>query len=221
MSSGKCASCRPSATSFAAATIASASLRSRSPSSAFASATLRFTRAIDSMKTRGNRKPLIGKFSTARCVCGPHRASAGTRTSPIVSFSTRKSTMRSEAREPLKRCRLYSSGANGAPSPAGRVEYSPSSGLTAPLLLGRSKLAEMADLREQLVDLPLELRDLALVPSPVRRVEAEGLLRASQGVTVRGLDCHQSLDPDVGFFSLAHGAPSITEERSLSQSGAG
>ena len=36
--------------------------------------------------------PDTGKFSTARCVCAPHRAEAGTRTSPIVSCSIRNSS---------------------------------------------------------------------------------------------------------------------------------
>ena len=38
---------------------------------------------------KDSRRPLTGKFSTARCVEAPHSASAGTSISPIVSFSTR------------------------------------------------------------------------------------------------------------------------------------
>ena len=41
------------------------------------------------MKSRGMRSPLIGKFSTARCVCAPHSASAGTFSSPRLSRSMR------------------------------------------------------------------------------------------------------------------------------------
>src|SRR5690606_34921272 len=37
--------------------------------------------------SRGNRRLLMGKFSTARCVCAPHSASAGTCISPSESFS--------------------------------------------------------------------------------------------------------------------------------------
>src|SRR5262249_56670102 len=38
-------------------------------------------------------RPEMGKFSTARCVCGPHRAEAGTCISPRLSFSMRTSGM--------------------------------------------------------------------------------------------------------------------------------
>ena len=37
-----------------------------------------------------NAVPDTGKFSTARWLCAPHRAEAGTLTSPIVSCSMRK-----------------------------------------------------------------------------------------------------------------------------------
>ena len=40
-------------------------------------------------KARGKRSPLMGKFSTARAVCAPYKASAGTRISPMVSRSLR------------------------------------------------------------------------------------------------------------------------------------
>src|SRR5579871_6671642 len=50
------------------------------------------------IKERGNRSPLMGKFSTARCVCAPYSAPAGTRISPIVSRSMRYSTLRLYAR---------------------------------------------------------------------------------------------------------------------------
>ena len=41
------------------------------------------------MSARSIGRPEIGKFSTARWVCAPHSASAGTRTSPIESCSVR------------------------------------------------------------------------------------------------------------------------------------
>src|ERR1043166_47764 len=45
------------------------------------------------MSRLGNGIPEIGKFSTARWVCAPYNAWAGTLTSPIESFSTRNSAM--------------------------------------------------------------------------------------------------------------------------------
>src|SRR3989304_4990200 len=203
MSRGKCASCRPSATSFAAATIACASFGSRSPSSAFASATLRFTRAIDSMNTRGNRKPLIGKLSTARWVCGPQSASAGTRTSPIVSFSTRNSVIRSHAGEPLKRCRPYSNGPPAGNGPAGSA--SPGR---------RPSLPEVPDLREELLDFAFRLLNPTEVPGPVGRVPVGVLFGFAEVVAVCRLDRHQPLDLQVEFLSDAQGAPPVTGEGS-------
>ncbi len=41
------------------------------------------------MSSRSIGWPEIGKFSTARWVCARHLAAAGTRTSPIESFSMR------------------------------------------------------------------------------------------------------------------------------------
>ncbi len=66
---GKCASCAPDATSSAAAAIASAMSRSRTPSSAFARAAAFLMRARASMCPRSRVVPEMGKFSTARCVC--------------------------------------------------------------------------------------------------------------------------------------------------------
>jgi hypothetical protein len=43
------------------------------------------------MKPRGMRKPLKGKFCTARWVWAPHKALAGTRNSPMLSRSRRNS----------------------------------------------------------------------------------------------------------------------------------
>jgi hypothetical protein len=42
------------------------------------------------MKPRGIGWPETGKFSTARCVCAPQSASAGTCSSPMLSCSMRK-----------------------------------------------------------------------------------------------------------------------------------
>ncbi len=42
------------------------------------------------MKRRGKRSELMGKFSTARWVCAPYSASAGTCISPRESRSVRK-----------------------------------------------------------------------------------------------------------------------------------
>src|SRR5690554_690579 len=92
-STGKCSSCAPVATSSAAPTIASAISAGRTPSSAFARAAAFLTRASASMWPRSSGVPEIGKFSTARCVCARYSAFAGTRTSPIVSCSIRKSAM--------------------------------------------------------------------------------------------------------------------------------
>ncbi len=46
------------------------------------------------MKSRGMRRLLIGKLSTARCVCAPHSASLGTFNSPRLSRSMRQSLVR-------------------------------------------------------------------------------------------------------------------------------
>ena len=89
MSIGNWASCAPSATSAAAAPIASATSASSRPSSAFVSAAASLIRASARMKRRGNRWPEIGKLRTARCVDAPYSASAGTSISPIESRSIR------------------------------------------------------------------------------------------------------------------------------------
>ena len=41
------------------------------------------------MTPAGTGRPEIGKFATARAVCAPHSASAGTSTSPMESCSVR------------------------------------------------------------------------------------------------------------------------------------
>ena len=88
-SSGKCASSAPDATSAAASAIARATSGSSTPSASFASAAARFTSPSACRNTRGKRSPLIGKFSTARCVDAPQSASAGTCISPSESRSMR------------------------------------------------------------------------------------------------------------------------------------
>ena len=56
-------------------------------------------------------RPLIGKFSTARCVCAPHSASAGTCSSPMLSCSMRNAPVRwpSSDAPPLRRSRCMTS----------------------------------------------------------------------------------------------------------------
>src|SRR5919108_603541 len=88
-STGKCSSHLPSATSTAAAEMASAIWGSSTPSSALTRAPAPLMRASAAISARSIGWPETGKFSTARCVCAAHLAWAGTRTSPMVSCSTR------------------------------------------------------------------------------------------------------------------------------------
>ena len=88
-SMGKCASWRPSATSSAAVRIAFACPFGRWPSAALTSAAAAFTRPSARMKPRGIGRPDTGKLRTARWVCAPHSASAGTSSSPMLSCSMR------------------------------------------------------------------------------------------------------------------------------------
>jgi hypothetical protein len=88
-SMGNCASQRPSATSAAAALMASAMSDSITPSRALACAAAPLMRASAAISEASRRTPEIGKFSTARWVWAPHRAVAGTRTSPMLSCSMR------------------------------------------------------------------------------------------------------------------------------------
>ena len=53
------------------------------------------------ISSRSMVRPEIGKFSTARWVCAPQRAWAGTRTSPIESCSIRKPASSLVAMPPL------------------------------------------------------------------------------------------------------------------------
>ena len=52
-----------------------------------------FENALKGMKARGMTSPLIGKFSTALWVCAPHKAQAGTWSSPMLSLSVRVSPL--------------------------------------------------------------------------------------------------------------------------------
>ncbi len=92
-STGNSASQAPSATSSAAATMASADgarrPRARRRAPALARAASAFTSASARMRRRLIGRPEIGKFSTARWVCAPHLAAPGTWTSPSESCSTR------------------------------------------------------------------------------------------------------------------------------------
>ena len=88
---GNWASWSPRATSSAAAVIASARSGAIIPSAAFTDATAPLIRARAAISAGSRRVPEIGKFSTARWVWARHFASAGTRTSPIESRSTRNS----------------------------------------------------------------------------------------------------------------------------------
>src|SRR5205085_10800541 len=61
-------------------------------------------------KARQGRRPEMRKFSTARWVCAPYRAAAGTETGPSESFSERCSligwpfnlNLRRKKREPMR-----------------------------------------------------------------------------------------------------------------------
>ncbi len=92
VSIGNSASCSPTATLSAAATIAAAYLPSTTPSSAFTSAAEALICASACTSAGSSGRPEIGKFSTARWVCARHNASRGTLTSPIVSCSILNST---------------------------------------------------------------------------------------------------------------------------------
>ena len=90
---GNWVSCSPAATARAAVAIASARSGSSTPSSPLAAAAAALTcpRAWISRGSIG--VPLIGKFSTARCVWARQSASFGTRTSPMESCSMRHSSL--------------------------------------------------------------------------------------------------------------------------------
>src|SRR4051794_14641436 len=88
-SMGKCSSCSPAATSSAACATAAARSPSSTPSRALTRAADALIRARAWTTSGSIPSPEIGKFSTARWVCAPQSALAGTRTSPMVSCSTR------------------------------------------------------------------------------------------------------------------------------------
>ena len=90
--SGNWSSHWPLATSAAASWMAAATSSGSTPSSRFTIDAAPLIDASAPMSARSIRSPEIGKLSTARCVCAPHRAAAGTRTSPIVSCSMRNSS---------------------------------------------------------------------------------------------------------------------------------
>ena len=84
---GKWSSHAPVATSSAASAMARATSRSTIFNRAFTSAAAPLICASAAINPRSMRSPEMGKFSTARCVCAPQRASAGTLTSPMESCS--------------------------------------------------------------------------------------------------------------------------------------
>ena len=89
--SGTARRARPAATFSAAARIASAAPLPSRPKPPLTSAAAALIRPSARMNSRGIGWPEIGKFSTARWVCAPHSASAGTCSSPMLSCSVRKS----------------------------------------------------------------------------------------------------------------------------------
>ena len=89
MSTTNASSCFPSMTSWAASTMARDNAGSSCPSPSLTTAADCLTWPIARMNARLNLRSLIGKFSSARRVLAPYRASAGTSSSPIESRSTR------------------------------------------------------------------------------------------------------------------------------------
>ncbi len=87
---GKCWSWAPMATSVAADWIALPTPLGSRPRPVLTSAAAPLIKPSARMKARGMRCPDTGKFCTARWVCAPHRASAGTCSSPMLSRSVRK-----------------------------------------------------------------------------------------------------------------------------------
>ena len=92
-STGNWSSYSPPATWAAASAMAAAMSASSTPSWPFTTAAAPLTRASAAIRSRPMRSPEIGKFCTARCVCAPHSAPAGTWTSPIESRSVRYPAM--------------------------------------------------------------------------------------------------------------------------------
>ncbi len=87
--SGKLPSSLPARTSSAAAASMSAEAWSMRPRRQLACAAAFFRVAKARMTSTGIVCPPMGKFSWLRCVWAPHKASAGTRISPMESCSMR------------------------------------------------------------------------------------------------------------------------------------
>ena len=85
--SGNASGCWPASTSSAACAIAAAMGASSRLSSPLTWAHARLTRASAISSAWGMRSVEMWKCSSERCVCAPHRAVAGTATSPIESVS--------------------------------------------------------------------------------------------------------------------------------------
>ena len=96
--------------------------------SAFTRAAAALTGPGRARSARGMVSPEIGKFSTARAVWAPHRASAGTRTSPIESCSMRSLMPSSSPRGP---CRAQQRGRGRARGTAGSGPRGVPAGLRA------------------------------------------------------------------------------------------
>src|SRR5690554_2787185 len=92
-STGNCACQRPSNTSSADCIIASALFLGSKPRFKLVSAAQYLINATARIKAKGSFTSLILKLSMARCVCAPYNASAGTCTSPKLSFSILNSVM--------------------------------------------------------------------------------------------------------------------------------
>ena len=90
---GNCAMKSPSAAWPQACAMAWASSGGSWPILPLARAAAALTISKARTKPAGMRWPLTGKFCTARWVCAPYSASAGTATSPMLSVSVRVSVM--------------------------------------------------------------------------------------------------------------------------------
>ena len=92
-SMGNWSTCLPPAISSAAPWMAFAIGAGNSFRLLFASAAAHFTSPSARTNACGIGNPLIGKLFTARCVCAPHNAFAGTLSSPMLSRSIRNSAV--------------------------------------------------------------------------------------------------------------------------------
>ena len=110
---GNCASNSPAATRSRRLRIAFACVFFRCPRSALACAAADLISPSARMNSRGIGRPEIGKLSTARWVCAPYSASAGTFSSPMLSRSMRYSLIappcdQSGSRQPCMRRAIIS-----------------------------------------------------------------------------------------------------------------